>query len=54
MTAVQEFTEVFRAEHRGVRDLLLGLVDAFQARDVERVRELVGAVDTATARNRAA
>lgn len=47
-TLVQEFTEVFRTEHRGVRDLLLDLVQAFRLGDTERVRELVGAVDAAT------
>jgi hypothetical protein len=47
-TLVQEFTEVFRTEHRGVRDLLLDLVEAFRLRDTERVRELVAAVDAAT------
>jgi len=47
-TPVQEFTDVFRTEHRGVRDLLLDLVEAFRLRDTERVRELVAAVDAAT------
>ncbi|MFB4307155.1 hemerythrin domain-containing protein [Actinomadura sp. GTD37] len=47
-TLVQEFTDVFRTEHRGVRDLLLDLVEAFRLRDTERVRELVAAVDAAT------
>ncbi|GAA1869094.1 hemerythrin domain-containing protein [Actinomadura bangladeshensis] len=47
-TLVQEFTDVFRTEHRGVRDLLLDLVEAFRLRDTERVRELVRAVDAAT------
>jgi Hemerythrin HHE cation binding domain len=48
VTAVQEFTEVFRAEHRQVRDLLLELVRAFADRDVEHVRSLVAAVAAAT------
>ncbi|SPT51227.1 hemerythrin domain-containing protein [Actinomadura madurae] len=48
MTVAEEFTEVFRTEHRGVRDLLLDLVEAFQKRDAVRARELVGAVDSAT------
>jgi hypothetical protein len=47
-TVVQEFTDVFRTEHRSVRDLLLDLVEAFRLRDTERVRELVAAVDAAT------
>ncbi|MER7545237.1 hemerythrin domain-containing protein [Spirillospora sp. NPDC127506] len=47
-TPVQEFTDAFRTEHRGVRDLLLDLVEAFRARDTGRVRELVAAVDAAT------
>ena len=34
MTALAEqFTEVFREEHRGVRDALLDLIGAFEARD---------------------
>ena len=48
MTAVEEFTEVFRAEHRQVRDLLLDLVRAFGERDAGRVRSLVAAVAQAT------
>ncbi|MFG2250137.1 hemerythrin domain-containing protein [Spirillospora sp. NPDC048823] len=48
MTVVEEFTEVFRTEHRGVRDLLLNLVEAFQKRDPVRARELLAAVDSAT------
>lgn len=47
-TAVEEFTEVFRAEHRQVRDLLLELVRAFDERDAARVRSLVAAVAQAT------
>jgi uncharacterized protein (DUF2249 family) len=39
---VQEFTEVFRAEHRQVRDLL-GLAGAFGDRDAGRARALVAA-----------
>jgi len=41
---VQEFTEVFRTEHRQVRDLLLGLAGAFGDRDAGRARALVAAV----------
>ncbi len=37
-----EFTTVFRAEHRLVRDVLLGLIDAFEARDRERIADLLG------------
>jgi hypothetical protein len=44
VTAVQELTEVFRAEHRQVRDLLLGLAGAFGDRDDGRARALVAAV----------
>ena len=46
VTAVQEFTEVFRAEHRRVRDLLLGLAGAFGDRDTGRA--LVAAVAETT------
>jgi hypothetical protein len=48
VTAVQEFTEVFRAEHREVRDLLFDLVQAFGQRDVARARVLVATVAAAT------
>ena len=48
MTAVQEFTGVFRAEHRQVRDLLLELVRAFGDRDAGRARTLIAAVAEAT------
>lgn len=48
VTAVEDFTDVFRAEHRQVRDLLLELVAAFDERDAARVRVLVGAVAQAT------
>jgi len=34
-----EFTEVFREEHRQMRDMLLGLMDAMEANDVEAVRQ---------------
>ncbi|MFN8222075.1 MAG: hemerythrin domain-containing protein [Gaiellales bacterium] len=37
-----EFSTVFRAEHRAVRDALLGLITAFEARDLDRVRVLLG------------
>jgi hypothetical protein len=38
----ERFTELFRVEHRQVRDGLLDLVEAFQARDQERARALLG------------
>ena len=41
VTAVEEFTEVFRTEHRQIRDLLLELADAFRDRDTGRVRALI-------------
>jgi hypothetical protein len=44
VSAVAEFTEVFRTEHRRVRDLLLGLAEAFRDRDARRARALVTAV----------
>ncbi|WP_051713121.1 hemerythrin domain-containing protein [Spirillospora albida] len=47
MTLVQEFTDIFRTEHRAVRDLLLDLVEGFRARDAERVRGLITAIDSA-------
>jgi hypothetical protein len=48
MTAVQEFTEVFRAEHRQVLDLLLALARAFGDRDPGQARTLIAAVAEAT------
>jgi hypothetical protein len=42
----QRFTTIFRQEHRIVRDLLLELVDAFEARDVSRATSLLA--ETAT------
>jgi hypothetical protein len=36
-----EFTTVFRHEHRQVRDVLLELIDAFEARDRERIGALL-------------
>lgn len=48
MSAVQEFTETFRTEHRQVRDLLLELVEAFGRLDAARARTLVTAVAEAT------
>jgi hypothetical protein len=36
---LEQFTEVFRDEHRQLRDMLLGLIDAFQSSDSERVRQ---------------
>ena len=49
MTVADEFTEHFRAEHRAVRDTLLDLIRAFEARDrarigtlLERTAELTG------------
>jgi Hemerythrin HHE cation binding domain len=34
-----QFAEAFRGEHRQLRDLLLGLIDAFQSNDVEAIQE---------------
>jgi hypothetical protein len=38
----ETFTAIFGEEHRTVRDLLLELVDAFEARDQPRARRLLG------------
>jgi hypothetical protein len=40
MTAAATFTDVFRQEHRQVRDLLFDLIDAFRARDSAEARAL--------------
>lgn len=37
------FTEVFRKEHRTVRDTLLELIEAFQAKDKEKIGTLLNA-----------
>lgn len=34
-----QFTEAFREEHRQMRDMLLGLMDAIEASDLEAVRQ---------------
>jgi hypothetical protein len=38
----ETFGAIFREEHRAVRDLLLELVDAFEARDLGAARDLLG------------
>lgn len=49
MTAVvEEFTQIFREEHRQVRDDLLALVDAFQERDRARAGTLLERIAAAT------
>lgn len=48
MTAAATFTEMFRHEHRAVRDLLFDLIDAFGARDQARARDLLGEIATLT------
>ena len=47
-TLADEFSEVFRCEHRLVRDLLLDLVDAFTSRDGARARALLEETTAAT------
>ncbi|OFW12445.1 MAG: hypothetical protein A3F70_13310 [Acidobacteria bacterium RIFCSPLOWO2_12_FULL_67_14] len=42
------FTQVFRQEHRGLRDGLLELSDAFTARDLPRIRQVLHAVAAAS------
>ena len=39
-----EFAEVFRAEHRAIRDALLGLIQAFRKSDPAQMREFLGRV----------
>lgn len=43
-----QFTDIFRVEHRRIRDLLLDLITAFQARDPARARTLLGETAEAT------
>lgn len=40
----EEFTQVFREEHRQVRDLLLELIDAFESHERERISATLGQV----------
>jgi hypothetical protein len=42
------FSTIFREEHRLVRDLLIDLVRAFEARDLPRATLLIGETATAT------
>lgn len=37
----EQFTEIFRGEHRKVRDVLLDLMQAFQGRDKARIQSLL-------------
>lgn len=48
MTAAATFTEVFRAEHREVRDLLFALIDAFQDRNTALARSLLDRIAAVT------
>lgn len=43
-----QFTQLFRQEHRLVRDTLLDLMQAFAARDRERIATLIGQTATYT------
>lgn len=47
-TLADDFSTIFRTEHRGVRDALLDLVDAFSERDRDRIRSLLGRVAALT------
>ncbi len=43
-----QFAQIFRQEHRNVRDALLDLILAFQARDRERIQALLNRVAVLT------
>lgn len=47
-TLADDFSTVFRTEHREVRDALLDLVDAFSERDRDRISSLLGRVAALT------
>lgn len=47
-TLADDFSTIFRTEHREVRDALLDLVDAFSERDRDRIRSLLGRVAALT------
>lgn len=48
MTATQEFTDIFRTEHRAVRDLLFALIEAFQSGELPQARSLLVDIAAAT------
>ncbi len=41
MALADQFTQMFREEHRAVRDVLLDLIQAFQERDRARIQDLL-------------
>lgn len=43
-----QFTQIFREEHRQVRDLLLNLIPAFKARDRSRLQSLLSQIASLT------
>ena len=47
-TLADQFSQMFRDEHRQIRDALLDLVDAFAARDTARIRSLLGQIAVLT------
>lgn len=48
MTTAATFTDIFRTEHREVRDLLFAVIDAFQTRNTEQARTLLGQIAALT------
>jgi hypothetical protein len=42
--SITEYKEIFRGEHREIRDALLSLVDAFEKRSKRRIKKLLGTV----------
>jgi hypothetical protein len=48
VTAAATFTDIFRHEHRAVRDLLFDLIGAFEARDTARAQRLLGQIAALT------
>lgn len=46
--SADQFAQIFRQEHRSVRDALLDLIPAFQARDKERIQALLNRVAVLT------
>ncbi len=43
-----QFTQIFREEHRQVRDLLLSLIPAFKARDRSQIQSLLSQIASLT------
>ncbi len=48
MALADQFAQIFREEHRAVRDALLGLIQAYRERDRERIQSLLNQIAALT------